>query len=48
MDALYVAIIIAVIMIAGVIAYMAWTGGYEGMNPITVDNVDKFLRPSQP
>ena len=45
MDALYVAIIVAVLMVAAAIAFMAWTGGYEGLNPINIDNVNSVLRP---
>ena len=47
MDMLYIAIIAAVVVIAAAIAFMAWTGGYEGMNPITIDNVidNGLLRP---
>lgn len=45
---LYIAIIIAVFIIAAAIAYMAWTGGSEGMNPITIDNVLELARPNDP
>lgn len=42
------AIIVAVCVVAAAVAFMAWTGGYEGLNPITIDNVidNGFLRPS--
>ena len=44
---LYIAIIVAVVVIAAAVAFMAWTGGYEGFNPITIDNVidNGLLRP---
>ena len=45
MDMLYIAIIAAVVIIAAAIAFMAWTGGYEGLNPINVDNLNSVLRP---
>lgn len=45
---LYISIIIAVFIIAAAVAYMAWTGEGEGMNPITIDNVNKVLRPNDP
>ncbi len=45
MDFKYVGIIIGVGVLAGVIAFLAFTGGGAGLNPITVDNVDRLLRP---
>lgn len=45
MDFKYVAIIVGVGIVAGVIGFLAFTGGGEGLNPITIDNVDKILRP---
>lgn len=46
MDALYIGIIIAVAVVAIIIGAVAFTGSGEGFNPITIDNVDKILRPS--
>lgn len=46
MDFKYIAIIVAVGILAGVVGFLAFTGGGAGLNPITIDNVDSILRPS--
>ena len=44
---LYIAIIVAVLIIAGAVAYVAWTGEGSG-NPLTIDNVLEISRPNDP
>lgn len=46
MEPLYVGIIVGVAILAGIIAFFAFTGQGAEFNPITLDNLDKVVRPS--
>jgi hypothetical protein len=46
MEPLYVGIIVGVAVLAGIIGFFAFTGQGADFNPITIDNVDKIMRPS--